>query len=133
LKNIITFSSNNNLIDTILKFDKNIELVNYNYDAVIESINFSNAIVIVDIDDEVLNLSSFLQDLSIYAKTNIFVISINCDRKNINLAAKYGATSFIVKPLNKKRYKSHVLPFLNDISNIEHNEVAFISDQNFNT
>jgi len=131
MKNIITFSKDNFLLETLYKFDEELKILNYNYDAVIEDIDFSNSIVLVDIDNEALNLVNFLQDLSIYAKTKILVLSINCERKLINLAAKYGAAAFLVKPLTKKRYRSHVLPYFNtkEDGNII-NELSFIEQFN---
>lgn len=109
MKDIIVFSKDQMLLDSLLKFTEGVNITNYPYDHSLETINFADKLLLVDIDSEDLNLKGFLTDLSSFAKGRIIVLSVNCERKNIVNCAKYGADRFVVKPLNKKRFKAVIL------------------------
>lgn len=109
MKDIIVFSKDQTLLDSLFKYTEGVNITNYPYDHSLETINFENKLLFVDIDSEDLNLKSFLTDLSSIAKARIVVLSVNCERRNIVNCAKYGADRFVVKPLNKKRFKAVIL------------------------
>lgn len=112
MKDIICFLKDTILLDVISKYSIQNNITNYPYDAILENINFDDKLVIVDIDNETLNLKSFLSDLAVFSKGTILVLSANCDRKNISTCARNGADRFIVKPINKKRFKKYIEPYL---------------------
>lgn len=106
MKDIVVFSKDQILLDTLVKYTEGINVTNYPYDFILESINFENKLILVDIDDVDLNLKTFLSDLSTFAKEKIIVLSVNCERKNVVNCARFGADRFVVKPLNRKRFKT---------------------------
>jgi response regulator of citrate/malate metabolism len=92
-----------------------LDFSSYSFDVSIENIDFSNSLVLVDADASNIDILHFSSNL-VKITTNdiqILVLSSNCDRKNINDFAKHGVDRFIVKPINKKRFKVLIEPYIN--------------------
>ncbi|MCX6112228.1 MAG: hypothetical protein NTY22_02945 [Proteobacteria bacterium] len=113
-KRIIAFTKDEVMLSVLIESSSEGMVSVYPYNANLSEMNFDNSVVLLDYDVEDFNVETMLPILVKNAGTEnkILVISKNCDRKNVVNCAKKGVSRFIVKPLNKKRFKKYVLPYL---------------------
>ncbi|MEI6093569.1 MAG: hypothetical protein WCQ47_07830, partial [bacterium] len=112
-KRIIAFTRDDLMLSVLIESSSEGMVSVYPYNTNLSDINYDNSVVLLDYDVEDFNVELMLPLLvkNAGANNNVLVISKNCDRKNVADIAKKGASRFIVKPLNKKRFKKYVLPY----------------------
>ncbi|MFH1222763.1 MAG: hypothetical protein V1647_00295 [Pseudomonadota bacterium] len=114
-KKVILFSQDSGLINLFLDFFQQGGVESYLFDKPFTEINFTNSVAVIDYDNEEgFDTSDFLSELVRHCGPGISVIALSkdCERRNISDVAKRGAARFIVKPLNKKRIKKFILPYV---------------------
>ncbi len=113
-KRIVVFSKDDMLLSVLVESLSQGMVCVHSYNAKLSDINFNNSVILLDYDAEDFNTTEMLPLLVKAAGTDneVLVVSKNCERKIVADCAKKGATRFIVKPLNKKRFKKYVLPYL---------------------
>jgi FixJ family two-component response regulator len=117
-KQLVLISEDNDLISVIKSsMDENF-VHTYPFTHSVNDIDYNETVVIVDHDAlEVGNKQiapNFLENLVIASgpEVPVIVLGTNCDRKNVSSIAKKGTDRFIVKPLNKKRFKRLIMPYI---------------------
>jgi response regulator of citrate/malate metabolism len=113
-KRVIVFSKDDAMMATLVDTLVLGLVCQYPYTTDFSDINFSNSVVLLDYDVEDFEVEDMLPLLVRAAgvDTKVILISKNCERRNVANCAKNGAARFIVKPLNKKRIKRFILPYL---------------------
>ena len=113
-KRIIAFTKDETLLSVLIESSSEGMVSVYPYNANLSEINFDGSVILLDYDVEDFNVTAMLPMLIKNAgiDNNVIIVSKNCDRKNVVDCARKGVTRFIVKPLNKKRFKKFVLPYL---------------------
>jgi DNA-binding response OmpR family regulator len=115
LKDLVLFTKDLDLIDFFKSVLEENNVFYYDYFKDFNTLDFLNKVVILDYDtDEDIDLKEFLLNLKKHIKDNakIIVLSKDCERRNISDVARRGADRFVVKPLNRKRFKAVILPYL---------------------
>jgi response regulator of citrate/malate metabolism len=113
-KRIIAFTKDEVMLSVLIESSSEGMVSVYPYNANLSEINFDNSVILLDYDVEDFNVTAMLPILVKKAgmENEVIIVSKNCDRKNVVDCAKKGVARFIVKPLNKKRFKKFVLPYL---------------------
>jgi len=114
-KKIIIFTQDPNLSNLFLDSLPQGVVQSYLLDKPLTEIDFNNSVVVLDYDNEDgTDTQDFLSCLVKHCGTEnkVLVVSKDCERRNVADAAKRGAERFIVKPINKKRLKKFILPYL---------------------
>lgn len=114
-RRVILFTQDTNLTNIFLDTLPQGSVEAYLFDKPLEEIDLNNSVVVLDYDNEEgLDTAEFLSQLVKCCGTDnkVIVISKDCDRRNVADVAKRGAERFIVKPVNKKRLKRSILPYV---------------------
>ena len=125
-KRIIAFTKDEVMLSVLIESSSEGMVSVYPYNTNLSEINFDGSVILLDYDVEDFNVTAMLPVLIKNAgvNNNVIIVSKNCDRKNVVDCARKGVTRFIVKPLNKKRFKKFVLPYLTVVPNNETTETT---------
>lgn len=113
-KDLVLFTKDEDLKNLLVDIMGEEKVFPYTYDADMSEMDFNNSVTIIDYDDEGFSPGEFLLSVTSNAgpENTVLVLSKNCERKVVIDCARKGASRFIVKPLNKKRFKRFILPYM---------------------
>ena len=114
MKSVILFTQDSNLTNLFMESFPEGKVTVHLYDRPLNEIDYSNSVVVVDYEADNVNTSNFLSEVvkASGPSTKVLVVSMDCERRNVADTAKRGAERFIVKPINKKRIKKYIMPYV---------------------
>jgi len=114
MKNLVLFTQDSNLTNLFMESFPEGKVTVHLFDKPLNEIDFNNTVVIIDYDADNVNTSDFLSEVVKVCgpSTKVLVVSMDCERRNVADTAKRGAERFIVKPINKKRIKKYIMPYV---------------------
>lgn len=114
MKSLILFTQDSNLTNLFMDSFPEGKVTAHLFDKPINEVDFTNSIVVIDYDSDTINTANFLSELVKYCgpEVKVLVVSMDCERRNVADTAKRGAERFLVKPMNKKRIKKYIMPYL---------------------
>jgi len=114
MKSLILFTQDSNLSNLFADSFPEGKVTVHLFDKPLKTIDFTNSVVVVDYEADNVNTSNFLSEVVKISgpETKVLVVSMDCERKNVADTAKRGAERFIVKPINKKRIKKYIMPYM---------------------
>jgi DNA-binding NarL/FixJ family response regulator len=114
MKSLILFTQDSNLSNLFADSFPEGKVTVHLFDKPLNTIDFSNSVVVIDYEADNVNTSNFLSEVvkASGVDTKVLVVSMDCERKNVADTAKRGAERFIVKPINKKRIKKFIMPYM---------------------
>jgi hypothetical protein len=117
MRQLVVFTEDNALIETVKNCINEDACKFFSFRHNLADLDLSNKVTIVDFDSMETDYDNLVQNLVVRSVDGkVILLSLNCERKNINLAARMGVDRFVVKPLNKKRFKNIILPYLGVVS-----------------
>ncbi|MBN1113777.1 MAG: hypothetical protein JXA66_00410 [Oligoflexia bacterium] len=113
-KKVILFTDDQDLANVVTSGVVNCSAGVYSYDAFLPDIGFSGRLVLLDIDTSMVDPRGFVTEVikHLNSENRLIVVGTDCERKNISDYAKLGVDRFVVKPLNRKRFKNLILPYI---------------------
>lgn len=114
MKSLILFTQDSNLTNLFMDSFPEGKVTAHLFDKPLNEIDLTNSVVVLDYDSDTVNTADFLSGLvkACGPDTKVLVVSVDCERRNVADTAKRGAERFIVKPINKKRIKRYIMPYL---------------------
>ena len=114
MKSVILFTQDSNLTNLFMESFPEGKVTAHLYDRPLNEIDYSNSVVVVDYEADNVNTANFLSEVvkASGPSTKVLVVSMDCERRNVADTAKRGAERFIVKPINKKRIKKYIMPYV---------------------
>ena len=114
MKSLILVTQENTLTNLFVESFPEGRVTVHLFDTPLSMIDFTDSVVVVDYDSDNTNTANFLSEVvkTCGSDTKVLVISTDCERRNIADTAKRGAARFIVKPINKKRIKKFIMPYM---------------------
>ena len=114
MKSLILFTQESTLTNLFVDTFPEGKVIAHLFDKPLNEIDFTNSVVVVDYDSDSVDTSSFLSGVvkASGPDTKVLVLSMDCERRNVADTAKRGAERFIVKPINKKRIKKFIMPYM---------------------
>ena len=114
MKSLILFTQDSTLTNLFVDSFPEGKVTAHLFDKPLKEIDFTNSVVVVDYEADNVNTSNFLSEVVKLSgqDTKVLVVSMDCERRNVADTAKRGAERFIVKPINKKRIKKYIMPYM---------------------
>ena len=114
MKSLILFTQDSNLTNLFMDSFPEGKVTVHLFDKPLNEIDLTNSVVVLDYDSDTVNTANFLSELvkACGQDTKVLVVSVDCERRNVADTAKRGAERFIVKPINKKRIKKYIMPYV---------------------
>ena len=114
MKSLILFTQDSTLTNLFVDSFPEGKVSAHLFDKPLNTIDFTDSVVVLDYDSDTVNTPNFLSEVVKAGGqgTKVLVISMDCERRNVADTAKRGAERFIVKPINKKRIKKFVMPYM---------------------
>jgi DNA-binding NarL/FixJ family response regulator len=114
MKSLILFTHDSTLTNLFVDSFPEGKVSAHLFDKPLNTIDFTNSVVVLDYDSDTVNTSDFLSGVvkASGPEVKVLVVSMDCERRNVADTAKRGAERFIVKPINKKRIKKFIIPYM---------------------
>lgn len=114
MKSLILFTQENTLTNLFVESFPEGKVFVHLFDTPLSTIDFTDSVVVVDYDSDNTDTANFLSQVvrASGPDNKVLVISMDCERRNVADTAKRGAERFIVKPINKKRIKKFIMPYM---------------------
>ena len=119
-KKLILFTNDEALANVFTEFFAQHPFEAHLVNVALDKVDFTNSVIILDYDVVGMDMRTILTNIVRAGgqENKVIVVSQDCERRNISDVAKSGATRFIVKPINKKRIKKYILPYLEYASQV---------------
>ena len=114
MKSLILFTHDSTLTNLFVDSFPEGKVSAHLFDKPLNTIDFTDSVVVIDYDSDTVNTSDFLSGVVKAGgpEVKVLVVSMDCERRNVADIAKRGADRFIVKPINKKRIKKFIMPYM---------------------
>ena len=126
MNSMIVFTEEDQLLQVVENNFPNKNYKFFSFNVHLDDIDLTDKIILIDYDNDKVDTKEFLSSVAKKCgdDSKILILSVNCERKVVADTARRGADRFIVKPLNRKRFKNIILTYLSTEIEVESESVT---------